>query len=359
MSRTNASEKTVSDAQLPPTTEHDGTPPIEHAPSTRAVCPECESQVITTDETSFCTACGLIVADEWVDRSPTLTDLGMVGDADQSIETVDPLRTDKGLHTKIGKSTDGHGNPLTNAQWERAQRLRKWHNRIQFSSERSQTKRLNEGLRDVEMIGGNLGLPDHVTKQAARYLRWGSEARLPGGRMAWESLAGGAVLLAVRDAALEREAIDAAVATYAKAPRERVCAAARKLRCECALDVPVTRPDAVVTVLEGLDDGALPGARAVRTWQLAQHLLALADRVPIGPGTPRATVAGAALYAADRLLDGSQLTQPQVVAAVEPIVSTSRHRIGPYSRELVDAYTAAHGTDDPAVGLAAARDSRR
>ena len=315
--------------------------------------------MITNDETSFCTACGLIVADEWVDRSPSLTDLGMVGDADQSIETVDPLRTDKGLHTKIGKSTDGHGNPLSNAQWERAQRLRKWHNRIQFSSERSQTKRLNEGLRDVEMIGGNLGLPDHVTKQAARYLRRGSEARLPGGRMAWESLAGGAVLLAVRDAALDREAIDAAVATYAKAPRERVCAAARKLRCECALDVPVTRPDAVLAVLDGLDDAALPGARAVRTWRLARHLLALADEVPVGPGTSRGTVAAAALYAADRLLDDSQLTQPQVVAAAEPVVATSRDRVGRYSRELRDAYEAAHGTDDPGVGLEATRDTQR
>ncbi|OYR84576.1 transcription factor TFIIB [Halorubrum distributum] len=359
MSRTNASEKTVSDAQLPSPAERGHTPTVEHAPSTRTVCPECESQVITNDETSFCTGCGLVVADEWVDRSPTLTDLGMVGDADQSIETVDPLRTDKGLHTKIGKSTDGHGNPLSNAQWERTQRLRKWHNRMQFSSERSQTKRLNEGLRDVEMIGANLSLPDHVTKQAARYLRRGSEARLPGGRMAWESLAGGAVLLAVRGAAVDRDPVDVAVATHAKAPRERVCAAARKLRCECALDVPVTRPDAVLAVLEGLDDAVLPGARAVRTWRLARHLLALADRVPVGPGTSRGTVAAAALYAADRLLDGSYLTQPQVVAATESVVATSRDRVGRYSRELRDAYEAAHGTADPGVGLEAEWDTQR
>ena len=74
---------------------------------------------------SFCTDCGLIVADEWVDLSPTLHDLGLVGDADQSIETVDPLRADKGLHTKIRRNTDGHGNSLSNEQWEKVQRLRK------------------------------------------------------------------------------------------------------------------------------------------------------------------------------------------------------------------------------------------
>jgi transcription initiation factor TFIIB len=38
----------------------------------------------------------------------------MVGDADQSIETLDPLLRDKGLHTKIGKRTDSHGYALTN-----------------------------------------------------------------------------------------------------------------------------------------------------------------------------------------------------------------------------------------------------
>ena len=184
MSSNNASERTVSDVQSTTTEERGHEPTVEHEPSGRSACPECESQVITEDEQSFCTDCGLIVADEWVDLSPTLNDLGLVGDADQSIETVDPLRTDKGLHTKIGRNTDGHGNPLSNEQWEKVQRLRKWHKRMQFGEKRKRTKRLNEGLRDVEMIGGNLSLPDHVVKMAAQFLRSASEARLPGGRMA-------------------------------------------------------------------------------------------------------------------------------------------------------------------------------
>ncbi len=359
MSTTNASAKTVLAAQ---TSNSDAQRPgraVEHEPSARAACPECEGQVVTEDEQSFCTDCGLVVAAEWVDRSPTLADLGMIGNADQSIETVDPLRTDKGLHTKIGRNTDGHGNPLSDEQWETVQRLRKWHKRMQFGRQRKRTKRLNEGLRDVEMIGGNLGLPEHVIRQAARFLRRASEARLPGGRMAWEALAGGAVLLAVRASSVDREEIDVAVARYTKAPHERVCAAGRKIRCECGVDAAVIRPDAVMDVVEALADDAMPGARAVRTWLLAHHLLALGDAVPVGPGTPRSTVAGAAVYAADRLLSEKHLTQGQVATAASTVVETSQNRIARYSRELVDAYEAEHGTTDPGVGVEHARDTLR
>ncbi|NHX37518.1 MULTISPECIES: transcription initiation factor IIB [Halolamina] len=359
MSSNNPSEKTVSDVQTTTTEEGGHEPTVEHEPSGRSACPECKGRVITEDEQSFCTDCGLIVADEWVDLSPTLNDLGLVGDTDQSIETVDPLRTDKGLHTKIGRNTDGRGNPLSNEQWEKVQRLRKWHKRMQFGEKRKRTKRLNEGLRDVEMIGGNLSLPDHVVKMAAQFLQSASEARLPGGRMAWEALAGGAVLLAARAASVNRDEIDVAVATHTKAPHERVCAAARKIRCECGFDAPLIRPNAVMAVVDALDDDAIPGARAVRTWRLAQHLMKLGDQVPVGPGTPRCTVAASALYAADRLLSRKHLTQEQVAAAASTIVPTSRNRIARYSRELVDAYEVEHGTDDPGVGLEEERDTLR
>ncbi|MFC6991805.1 transcription initiation factor IIB family protein [Haladaptatus sp. GCM10025707] len=307
---------------------------------------------MTQDEESFCTDCGLVVAAEWVDLSPTLVDLGMIGNALQSIETVDPLRTDKGLHTKITKSTDGYGNPLSNKQWRKFQRLRKWHRRYQFGDERKRTKRLNEGLRDVEMIGGNLRLPDHVVKTAAKYLRRASEARLAGGRMAWEALAGGAVLIATRESRVDRNEIDVGVATYTKAPHERVCAAARKIRCELGVDtVPATRPNAVMVVMDALDEDALSGSAAVRTWRLAKYLMHLGDQKPVGPGTSRLTIAAAALYGADRLTPHKHLTQGQVAEAASRVVQTSKSRISRYSCELVDAFEARHGGNDPGIVL--------
>ena len=327
MSSTNASDKTVSDEQYS-TTKLDGLAAVvEREPAARSACPECEGRVVTHDEESFCADCGLVVAAEWVDRSPTLADLGKVGNAEQSIETVDPLRTDKGLHTRITKHTDGHGNPLSTEQWQKFQHLRKWHKHYQFGEGRERTKRLNEGLRDIEMIGGNLGLPGHVVKTAARYLRRASEARLAGGRMAWEALAGGAVLSEARESWIEREAIDVDVATYTKAPHERVCAAARKIRCELGIDaVPVPRPNAVTTVVDALDDDALQGGAAVRMWRLAHYLMQLGDQVPVGPGTSRLTIAAAALYGADRLTPQKHLTQGQVAAATS--TRSEERRVG-------------------------------
>jgi transcription initiation factor TFIIB len=219
-------------------------------------------------------------------------------------------------------------------------------------------KRLNEALRDVELIGGSLGLPEHVVKTAARHLRRAVDAALPGGRMAWEALAGGAVLLAARASSVDRDAIDIAVATHTKAPHERVFAAARKLRCDGGIEAPVVRPDAVMAVADALDDDAIPEVRAGRTWQLATHLLGLADQVPVGPGTSRLSVAAAAVYAADRLLSGKHLTQEQVATAASTILPTSIHRIARYSRELVGAYEAEHGTNDPGVGLEEERASQ-
>lgn len=112
-------------------------------------------------------------------------------------------------------------------------------------------------------------------------------------------------------------------------------------------------------VVDALDDDATPRARAVRTWRLAQHLMKLGDQVPVGPGTPRCTVAASALYAANRLLSRKHLTQGQVAEAASTVVPMSRNRIVRYSRELVDAYTDKHGTDDPDIGLETERDTLR
>jgi len=351
MATSNAITQVVSPAQRAASEQDSPDARVEHDPASRSQCPECDGDVVTRDEESFCGDCGVVVAAEWVDRSPTLVDLGMVGDASKSIETVNPLRTDKGLHTKFSLGADGYGNLLSDPQRRKFRRLRKRHRRYQFGARRKRTKRLNEGLRDVEMIGGNLALPDHVVETAARYMRRASAARLPGGRMAWESLAGGAVLLAARTGSLGRPDVDVAIAANAKSTHERVCAAARKIRCDCGVDAPVVRPNATQAVVDALDDNALRGGDAVRTWRLARQLLALGDDVPVGPGTPRLTVAAAAVYAADRLTSGKSLTQQQVADAASTVVPTTKSKIARYNCELVDAYAARHGTENPDVVL--------
>ncbi|MFD1589293.1 hypothetical protein ACFR9U_20135 [Halorientalis brevis] len=125
----------------------------------------------------------------------------------------------------------------------------------------------------------------------------------------------------------------------------RLCAAARKLRVELGLDVPLVRQDVIKTLLDGLNIG--DGGTAVRTWRLARHLLAIADEQEVGSGTPRLTVAAAAVYTADRLIDGKQWTRQAVVDAATPEVELSVNKVARYHPRLYDAYVDTHGSDDP------------
>jgi len=299
-------------------------------------CPECEGRVIAVDVEAVCTDCGLVVTEDTLDRSPGVKACGPDGDkqtGEWAVETTNDLRVDKGLHTTFFLATDGKGNSLSAERMDKMERLRQRHRRFTMQSDRH--KRMNEGFRDIGMLSANLELPDHVTTDAARYLEAAKDARLPGGRMAWESLAAGAVLLAGRANGIERT--PAQIARFAKSSRERVCAAARKIRLQTSVDAPVVRDRAVDRVVTALDEAGVDLETGIELVRVGEELLDVADTVPIGAGTTRMTVAGAAVYAADRLTPGKALTQADVVRAVRQTVPTSKHRIKRYSQEVYEA----------------------
>jgi len=185
------------------------------------------------------------------------------------------------------------------------------------------------------MLGANLELPDHLTTDAAHCLEAATDARLPSGRMAWESLAAGAVLLAGRASGVERT--PAQIAQFAKSSRERVCAAARKIRLQTPVDAPVVRDRAVDRVVTALGESGIDVETGIELVRVGERLLDVADTIPIGPGTARMTVAGAAVYAADRFTPGKALTQADVVAAVSETVPTSKSKIASYFRAVHEA----------------------
>ncbi|WP_318568827.1 transcription initiation factor IIB family protein [Salinigranum marinum] len=312
-------------------------------------CEECGGRVVREAIETVCAGCGLVVDEDALVRgmSPSLHKHGEVGSGpvEWSLEMTTSLRVDRGLHTTFFLSTDGYGNTLSTAQKDFYGRLRMRHKRFQMESKRA--IRLNEGLRDIQMIVGNLGLPGYVAADAAALLKQASEARLPGGRMAWEALAAGAVYVATSQSGFRRTTEE--VAVHAKTSHERVCAAARKLRCELGLmdEVPPTQAwavDAVVEVLgerEGIElDVCLQLRRA------GEFLLDVADGACLGPGTARVTMAAAAVYAADRLTEGKTITQQDVADAASTVVATSKSKVSGYSREVVGAYETAYGTRD-------------
>jgi transcription initiation factor TFIIB len=301
----------------------------------RPTCPECDGRVVSEGVESVCADCGLVVTIDALQRSPTLqanapTTADRVGE--WAVETVDDLRVDRGLHTTFFLRTDGKGNRLSRERMDRMERLRRRHKRFTMADDRD--KRLNEGFRDIGMVGANLELPAFVQVDAARFLERAKTARLPGGRMAWESLAGASVLLAARKAGHKVE--PAAVAEFAKTDEERLCAAARKLRLETDVEAPPVRARCVDRVVAALADH-LDVATGIELVRVADRLLDLADSEPVGPGTPRMTMAGAAVYAADRLTSGKSLTRADVVRAVETVLPTSKTKVGGYSRKLREA----------------------
>lgn len=300
----------------------------------QATCPECGGQVRKPDHESVCADCGLVVRIETLDRTPTLVDHApdnATRTGEWSCEPTNQLRVDKGLHTTFFLNTDGKGNQLSSERKDRMERLRRRHKRFTMADKRDQ--RLNEGMRDIGMLGANLGLPEHVQTDASRYLKAAKRERLPGGRMPWEGLAAGAMLLAARKAGIERDPVD--VAQYAKASLDRVCAGARKIRLETDVEAPPVRDRAVDQVVAALDD-VLDVEAAIELVRVGERLLGVADSEAIGSGTHRMAMAGAAVYAADRLTTEKQLTQAEVVAASSTVVPTSKSQIRSYSREVHD-----------------------
>ena len=299
-------------------------------------CPECEGRVIAVDVETVCTDRGLVVTVDALDRDPGMKARGPAGDkqtGEWAVETTDDLRVDKGLHTTFFLATDGKGNSLSSERMDKMERLRQRHRRFTMQSDRH--KRMNEGFRDIGMLGANLELPDHVTTDAAHYLEAAKDARLSGGQMAWESLAAGAVLLAGRASGVERT--PGQISQYAKSSRERVCAAARKVRLQTPVDLPVVRDWAVDRVVTPLGEIGIDGETGIELVRIGERLLDVADTVPIGPGTARMIVAEAAVYAADQLTPGKILIQADVVAAVSETVPTSKYKIARYSQAVYEA----------------------
>lgn len=324
-------------------------PAVERDPSGRVACPECEEGLITVDHETFCADCGFVVSTEHLDRGPTLADLGMGKDGDERcLETENAFRDGKSLgstfyHSDINKC---------DASGERDRELRrmlKAHERNSYDGNRSRSKRLDDVFNDVQLLESELAIPEYAAKEAAQWMRRVKDERLPGGRMAWESLAAGAVLLATHAGGWPRPPRE--VAKFSKTSHERLCAAARKIRIELELDVPPVRTELVQAVLDALDDDLLDGDAYLRLATVGRHLLEVADDEQIAPGTPRLSAAAAAVYAADRLTDEKWLTRQQVVDAGNTIVETSTGKVGRYARQLSDAYVARHGTDDPSAVL--------
>jgi len=269
------------------------------------VCPECEGSLASDDTETVCTQCGLVVAEDTIDRGPEWRSF-----ADDEINrerTGAPLtrsRHDRGLSTEIGRSTR-----LKGRKRRRVARMRRQHNRTKIGSkaERNQVY----GFTEVRRLVGALGLSDHVRDRACVLFESAQEEDLLRGR-SLEGFAAAAVYATCRTSDVSRTVEE--VTADAKATRAELRAAYDALNRELGLPTgPIDPREYVPRFASDLD---VPDAVERR----ARELVERAHEEGLVAGRNPAGVAAACLYTAARDRDYT-LTQQRAadVADVTPV----------------------------------------
>lgn len=146
--------------------------------------------------------------------------------------------------------------------WVSDKTLDKWgaikHRQVKRESNSRDNWR-TDALQDIKTIGRNSGVPRYVRKRAAALFRTADDEGLPGGWMAFESVAVCTVVVPARQAGFTQSIDD--IAQWARTPHERACAGARKVRIDLGLagQAQPGRQDAVATVGEAV--GNAPDGR--------------------------------------------------------------------------------------------------
>jgi len=273
--------------------------------TTATRCPECDARLRHTDTEAVCSECGLVVAEDAIDRGPEWRSFP---DDDRNPErTGAPLtrsRHDRGLSTEIGHSTR-----LKGRKRRRIARMRRQHNRAQISTKVDRNRVY--AFSEIRRIVGALELPESVRDRSCVLFESAQEADLLRGR-SLEGFAAAAVYAVCRTAAVSRtrpEIIDVARAT-----EDELAAAYGALNRELGLPTgPIDPREYLARFASELD---LPSEIEHRARELATE----GEEAGLVNGRNPCGFAAACLYAAARERE-YDLTQRAAadVAAVTPV----------------------------------------
>ena len=177
-------------------------------------CPECAGRLRAEGDETICATCGLVVAEDRIDRGPEWRPL----DGDRRERTGAPLtrsRHDRGLSTEIGRG----GQRLTGRKRRLLARLRRQHNRarIPTKAERNQVY----GFTEIRRIAEALSLPESTRDAACMLFERAQGEDLLRGRSI-EGFAAASVYAACRIASLSRTVEEVAAVARADADELRV-----------------------------------------------------------------------------------------------------------------------------------------
>lgn len=280
--------------------------------TTTQCCPECEGQLREGDSETVCTSCGLVVAEDTIDRGPEWR--SFADDETNRERTGAPLtrsRHDRGLSTEIGKKTR-----LKGRKRRQVARMRRQHNRAQISSKRDRNKVYAFG--EIHRLVSRLDLTDHIRDRACVLFESAQSEDLLRGR-SLEGFAAAAVYATCRTASISRtlDEIDA----VSRASENELTAAYDALNRELGLPTgPIDPAEYLPRFASQLD---LPQ----RIERRAQELVAEGRDRNIVSGRNPSGVAAGCLYTA-AVEAGHDLTQAAAaeVADVTPVTLRATYK---------------------------------
>ena len=180
---------------------------------TPAACPECEGRLRETERQTICEKCGLVTAEDNIDRGPEWRSFEDGPDRQRTGAPLTRSRHDRGLSTEIGYGT---GRRLTGRKRRQVARLRREHNRSRISSKAERNRVY--GFTEIRRLISALSLPVSVREQACVLFKSAQSENLLKGR-SLEGFAAATVYAVCRTLSIARtvdEIVDEARATKAE-----------------------------------------------------------------------------------------------------------------------------------------------
>ncbi|WP_254863746.1 transcription initiation factor IIB [Halovivax gelatinilyticus] len=300
----------------------------EHEKNThdRVSCPECTGRLVADSEhgETVCADCGLVVAEDSVDRGPEWRAFDASEKNEKSRVGAPTTNTmhDKGLSTNIDwRNKDAYGNSLGSRQREKMQRLRKWNER--FRTRDSKERNLKQALGEIDRMASAVGLPTNVRETASVIYRRALEEDLLPGRSI-EGVSTACVYAAARQAGVPRSLDE--IADVSRVEKNEIARTYRYVVRELGLEVQPADPESYVPrFASGLDLSDESEHRARSLLKNAKEKGVHSGKSPVG-------LAAAAVYAA-ALLTNEKTTQ----AAVSEVADISEVTIRNRYHELLEA----------------------
>lgn len=277
-------------------------------------CPECSGRLRSTDSERVCSECGLVVAEDLIDRGPEWR--SFADDETNPERTGAPLtrsRHDRGLSTEIGRSTR-----LKGRKRRRIARMRRQHNRAVIPTKRARNQVC--GFTEISRLTGQLELPEALEQRSCVLFESAQDADLLRGRSI-EGFAAACVYAVCRTDSVSRTLVE--VISLAAADESELKTAYDALNRELGLPTgPIDPREYLARFASKLD---LPRQVERRSRELAseaQESGTVTGRNPSG-------VAAACLYTAAEELgyDLTQATAARVANVSAVTIRSTYHEI--------------------------------